>query len=146
MRNRFTQGTYIPKNTKKYIGTKKIRYLSSWELTFMRMCDSHPYIEQWASEPVKIPYIHPITGHKAMYVPDFLIQYRDKTGKVHKELIEIKPYNQTTNERANSKLEKAHAVINQAKWKAAMEWAKKYKLYFRIITENEIFITNKNKK
>ena len=37
-------------NIKKYLGTKQPRYRSGWELAFMRMCDAHPNITEWASE------------------------------------------------------------------------------------------------
>ena len=68
---KFHQGIYQVKNDQKYVGSKSPRFRSSWELTFMRMCDSHPSIIQWSSEPVRIPYKHPFTGKQSMYVPDF---------------------------------------------------------------------------
>ena len=98
----FARGLFTPQNVKKYIGSKQPRYRSGWELAFMRMCDAHPNIVNWASEPIRIPYINPITGRKTNYVPDFVIQYRDKNGRAHNEVIEIKPFNQTTQERAKS--------------------------------------------
>ena len=57
----------------------------------MRMCDNHPNITKWASENVKIPYMNPMSGKYSNYVPDFMIQYIDKDGKEHVEVIEIKP-------------------------------------------------------
>ena len=45
------QGTYNPKNPEKYAGKRLPRYRSGWELTFMRMCDNHPAVLSWASEP-----------------------------------------------------------------------------------------------
>ena len=41
---KFLKGDYIPENAEKYVGAKKPYYRSSWELAFMKMCDSHPYI------------------------------------------------------------------------------------------------------
>ena len=65
---KFLKGDYIPENAEKYVGAKKPYYRSSWELAFMKMCDSHPYITQWASENLKIPYRHPVTGkHTVMF-------------------------------------------------------------------------------
>ena len=61
---KFSQGVFTPKNVQKYLGTKQPRYRSGWELAFMRMCDAHPNITGWASEAIKIPYIHPITGRR----------------------------------------------------------------------------------
>ena len=93
---KFAQGTYTVTNASKYVGGKAPYFRSSWELAFMRLCDSHPNILKWASENIKIPYRHPLTGNFSNYVPDFMIQYIDKNGKEHVELIEIKPSNQTT--------------------------------------------------
>ena len=87
---KFASGTYTVENTSKYVGNKPPFYRSSWELAFMRMCDAHPNILKWASENVKIPYQNPATGRYSNYVPDFMIQYKDKNGAEHVELIEIK--------------------------------------------------------
>jgi hypothetical protein len=110
------------------------------------MCDAHPNITGWASEAIKIPYIHPMTGRSTRYVPDFIIQYADKRGKTHTEVIEIKPYNQTTEERATHVGEKAQAQINKAKWTAAVEWCSKKGMVFRVLTENEIFTNPTTRK
>ena len=142
----FARGLFTPQNVKKYIGTKQPRYRSGWELAFMRMCDAHPNIVSWASEPLRIPYVNPLTGRKTTYVPDFVIQYRDKNGKSHNELIEIKPFNQTPEERAGSQTEKAQALINKAKWQAAVEWSSQRGLRFRVLTENEIFLNPMQQK
>ena len=142
----FARGLFTPQNHKKYVGLKQPRYRSGWELAFMRMCDAHPNIVSWASEPLRIPYIHPMTGRKTNYVPDFVIQYRDRHGKSHNEVIEIKPFNQTTDERAGSQTEKAMALVNKAKWQAAYEWSSQRGLRFRVLTENEIFMNPQKKK
>lgn len=142
----FARGLFTPQNVKKYIGTKQPRYRSGWELAFMRMCDTHPNIVNWASEPLRIPYVNPLSGRKTTYVPDFVIQYRDKNGKAHNELIEIKPFAQTTEERASNQTEKAQALINKAKWQAAVEWSSRRGLRFRVLTENEIFLNPMQQK
>ena len=72
----FAQGIYEVKNTGKFVGKTLPKYRSSWELAFMRMCDQHPNILQWASEAIKIPYINPVSRRKVNYVPDFLIIYK----------------------------------------------------------------------
>lgn len=136
----FARGLFTPQNVNKYIGTKQPRYRSGWELAFMRMCDAHPNIVSWASEPLRIPYVNPISGRKTTYVPDFVIQYSDKNGRSHNEVIEIKPFSQTMEERASSQTEQQQAIINKAKWKAAVEWSSKRGLRFRVLTENEIFM------
>lgn len=134
----YQQGKFQPKNTEKYVGKHMPTYRSGWELHFMRMCDNHPSIIAWASESHRIPYVHPITGKKATYVPDFFMVYDDANGKRHAELIEVKPNGQILGN-AKSNHDMAHAVINQAKWKYAQQWCKQQGIGFRVITENDIF-------
>src|SRR5690606_4247425 len=128
-------GLFEPKNPEKYIGTRPIKYRSSWELVFMNLCDKHPSVQKWASESVKIPYINPFTGKATIYVPDFVINYVDRNGITHTELVEIKPMNQTLNEKARGTKNKVALAINKAKWAAASKWAKKNGMSFRVLTE-----------
>lgn len=141
----FAQGTYQPANPQKYVGDKPPYFRSSWELAFMRMCDQHPNILRWANESVKIPYQHPISGKYANYIPDFLIQYIDKDGGQHTELIEIKPSSQTTLENARGKLNQLQTHVNAAKWAAAQEWCQRKGIRFKVINEDQIFQTNKKR-
>ncbi len=135
----YNQGVYRPKNTSKYVGTLPITYRSAWELTFMNLCDQHPNVLQWASESIKIPYQHPLTGKWHQYIPDFFIIYMDRNGKKHGDIIEIKPMSQSVAEAAKSKRDKQAFMINQAKWKAALEWCKKQGLNFRVMTEHQLY-------
>lgn len=144
--SKFSQGIFEVQNLEKYVGGKAPYFRSSWELAFMRMCDSHPNITKWASENVKIPYLHPQTGKYANYVPDFMIQYVDKNGAEHVELIEIKPSNQTTMENARTLGQKWQTAINAAKWTAAQEWCQRKGLRFKVINEDQIFQNNKPRK
>lgn len=105
----------------------------------MRMCDSRVDIVQWASEPVKIPYQNPITGKYTVYVPDFFIQYVDRKGNKHTEIIEIKPKKETHEKFAKSKRDKIRLAINTFKWRAAAQWCKDRGLTFRVICEDDIF-------
>ena len=143
---KFLKGDYIPENAEKYVGAKKPYYRSSWELAFMKMCDSHPYITQWASENLKIPYRHPVTGKHTVYVPDFTIMYTDKNGRRHMEVIEIKPGSQTTLENARGQAEKVQVMINIAKWTAANEWCQRKGVRFRVLNENHIYTNTKKRK
>jgi hypothetical protein len=137
---RFAQGKYTLKNPAKYLGNNTPTYRSSWEFAFMRFCDEHPSVTQWASEAVKIPYRNPLTGKQTIYVPDFFIAYTDAKGTNHVELIEIKPQNQTIKEKlGRSRANQAHWVINQAKWEAARAWCKQKKIFFRVVNEGDIF-------
>lgn len=141
---RFAQGKFKPKFPEKYLGNKTPTYRSSWEFTFMKFCDEHPSVTQWASEAVKIPYRHPLTGKYTIYVPDFFISYVDKKNKKTVELIEVKPKSQAKRESlGRSKANQAHYIVNQAKWEAARSWCKDKGIIFRIITEDDIFHTGR---
>ena len=143
--SRFAQGEYTVENPTKYVGNKKPYYRSSWELAFMRMCDSHPNIHKWASENVKIPYMNPLTNRYANYVPDFMIQYTDRNGSTNVELIEIKPSNQTTMENAKGRGQQLAVAQNAAKWTAAQEWCQRKGIRFKVVNEDQIFQTNKKR-
>ena len=143
---KFATGKYEVVNTDKFVGNRNPTYRSSWELAFMRMCDSHPNIKKWASENVKIPYRSPVDGKYHNYFPDFMVQYTDKDGKQHVELIEIKPANQTTLENARSTGQKVQTAINAAKWTAAQEWCSRKGIRFKVINEDQIFRNNKPRK
>ena len=138
--SRFAQGKYTLKNPEKYSGTKTPTYRSSWEFAFMRFCDEHPSVSQWTSEAVRIPYKNPLTGKHTIYVPDFFIVYSDQKGKQRVELIEVKPANQTIKEKlGRSRHNQAAWVVNQVKWEAARAWCRQKKIFFRVVTETDIF-------
>ena len=137
---KFAKDYYKVKNPEKYIGTTPPLYRSSWELTFMTFCDNNPSVQEWGSEPVKIPYRDPLTGKHTVYVPDFLISYVDKNSKKHVELIEIKPANQMVKERVGKNpYNQAQFIKNQAKWAAAGQWCQQQGIRFRVINEHDIF-------
>ena len=146
MATKFASGSYEPQNPHKFVGGKFPTYRSSWELAFMRMCDSHPNIHKWASENIKIPYRSPIDGKYHNYVPDFMVQYTDKDGSQHVELVEIKPANQTTLENARTQGQKIQTAINAAKWTSAQEWCQRKGIRFKVINEDQIFKNNKPRK
>lgn len=141
----YSQGEYTPQNPKKYIGKFPILYRSSWELSLMRVLDMHPNVTQWASESISIPYMHPLTGKWTFYIPDFLVVFVDKSGNKRAEVIEVKPAKEALAERAKSKRDKLVLAVNQAKWKAAMEWCHKNKLTFKVLTEDQLFRNGKKK-
>lgn len=137
---KFAQGKFTLKNPEKYIGTKTPTYRSSWEWAVMQMFDNNPSISRWASEAIKIPYRCPLTNKQTVYVPDFFVNYVDKNGKSHAELWEVKPANQALKEKVGkSKINQAHYVKNMAKWEAARSWCKQQGIFFRVISENDIF-------
>jgi hypothetical protein len=113
----------------------------------MLFCDNNPAIQQWSSEPLRIPYRDPLTGKQTVYVPDFLIMYTDRNSKKHVELIEIKPASQMLKEKVGKNpYNQAQFVKNQAKWQAANEWCKQQGIKFRVINEHDIFHNGSKKK
>lgn len=137
---KYAQGKFTLKNPDKYIGGRTPTYRSSWEFAFMKFCDEHPSVSKWASEAIKIPYKNPFTGKQTIYVPDFFIAYVDAKGRQHAELIEVKPSSQMTMENAGrNQRNKAHVVLNQAKWEAANAYCKQNNIKFRVVTEQDIF-------
>ena len=141
--SRWAQGDYTILNREKYAGNGTPRYRSGWELTFMKFLDSNDHILQWASEPLAIPYRHPLTGKMTNYIPDFLITYRTKNNTMKAELIEIKPKKQSVIESKMSSKDRAIVAINYAKWHQATLWARNNGLTFRVINEDQIFANGK---
>ncbi len=135
----YTQGPFYPKNPKKYIGKGTIRLRSSWEFSFANFCDTNEHVLEWASEAIRIPYRHPLNGKNTTYVPDFLIRYKDKSGKIVTELIEIKPYKQSVIEGKMNGNQRATVAVNHQKWAAATAWCKKNGITFRVVTEKELY-------
>ena len=81
-----------------------------------------------------------MTGRHTIYVPDFFIAYSDRKGKQRAELIEVKPENQSLRENVGkSRHNQAQYIQNMAKWEAARAWCKQKGLYFRVISEKDIF-------
>jgi hypothetical protein len=137
--SKFAQGAYVVKNKEKYVGRGTPRYRSGWELAFMRFLDNNDNILQWASESISIPYRNPINGKQSIYVPDFLITYRNRNNTMIAEVIEIKPKKQSVIESKMKANERAVIAVNYAKWDAATKWCRKQGLLFRVITEDDMF-------
>jgi hypothetical protein len=137
--SKFAQGNYAIKNAHKYVGKGVPRYRSGWEHAFMRFLDNNDHVVNWASESLSIPYRNPVTGKQSIYVPDFLITYRNKNNQLIAELVEIKPKKQSVIESRMTAREGAVVAVNYAKWDAATKWARRNGLTFRVITEDDMF-------
>lgn len=143
---KYANGFYQILNPEKYVGKGQPHYRSSWEHSAMRMLDNNPAILKWASESIHINYKNPFTNKQTIYVPDFFVLYMDANNKQHAELWEIKPTKETSlQEAGKSKRAQAAAILNQFKWQAASAYCKANGLFFRIITEKELFWQGKNK-
>jgi len=141
--SKWAQGAYQVINPKKYVGQGMPRYRSGWEHSFMRFCDTNDNIMQWASESIRIPYLHPLTGKMTTYVPDFLITYKTRDNTLKAELIEIKPKGQSAITEGQKPRDRAVVAVNYAKWDAATKWCRNQGLTFRVITEDDMFKNGK---
>jgi hypothetical protein len=138
------KGLFFPKFPDKYVGdVNNIVYRSSWERKFMEFCDNNTMITKWGSEEIRIPYIKPTTKKIHHYYPDFFILYQDASGKMIKEVIEIKPMKEVALTRKSSTYDKVAIAINEAKWEAAKQFCAKHGMGFRILTEKSLFRTGK---
>jgi len=115
------------------------------ELTVMRFFDANSQVISWGSESIVIPYIKPTDGKMHRYFTDFNVRMKDRNGKVHKYVIEVKPHKQTMppknhgNKKPKTLLyEQLSYAINDAKWKAAKTWCDKNGYKFTIFTEKDI--------
>lgn len=152
------QGIYKPQNPKKYRGNvHNITYRSGWELSFMRWADTNASVVEWSSEEIVIPYRTVLdeaadrkngkktpTWHR--YYVDFFVKIKTKGGLFERILVEVKPYHETIPPVITEGTSKKSAlykqktwIVNQAKWRAASEWAHDRGMKFKVITEKNIF-------
>ena len=119
-------------------------YRSLWERRFMVYCDNNPNILEWGSEEIIIPYKSPLDKKVHRYFPDFFIKYKNSSGKIVREIIEVKPKRHLSPPKEPRRKTKRYLgevntyIINQAKFKAAEEFCKDRKLGFRILTEEHL--------
>ena len=142
------KGKFRPRIPKKYRGDyTNIIYRSLWELKFMKYCDSNQNILEWGSEEFFLPYRSPLDNRVHRYFPDFYIKVREKTGKIKKMIIEVKPLRQCMEPKRQKKKTRGYIyevreyAKNQAKWKAAEEYCLDRGLEFKILTEKELGIS-----
>lgn len=126
-------------NPDKYHGPLPVPCRSSWEVHFVQYCDTHPDMIAWAYEPIEIPYHDPITGKQKIYIPDFLINYRNAKGEEVQELVEVKPAHEQLDEHARNDGDRLLIARNRAKWEAASWWCQRHGCQFRIMNETNIF-------
>ena len=138
---------YKPSYPQKYKGdSNNIICRSSWERKFCRWCDLNESVLEWGSEEFSIPYLSHLDGRIHKYYPDFIIKVQEQSGKIKTYVIEVKPKKQTAPPKQKSRVTKSYIyeaktyAVNQAKWKAAVEWCADRLLEFKIITEEELGI------
>jgi hypothetical protein len=134
------KGLYTPQHPEKYLGDpRKIRFLSSWELSFMNFCDTNPNVIAWGSEEFRVKYFNPVKNKVCDYIPDFIVKYKDAQGNIITEVIEIKPLKEAVQKPKMSAYDKVALVINHAKWTAAKAMCDAAGIRFRVLTEQEMF-------
>lgn len=140
---------FVPKNPHKYVGdVTKIICRSSYERKFCIWCDMSENVLQWGSEEIVVPYQSPLDHRAHRYFVDFFIKVRTKSGAVKRHLIEVKPLRFTLppvqgKRKSKRFLEEVMQYgVNQAKWKAARQFAKQIGAEFSIITEHDLGIGN----
>ena len=140
-------GLYKPLYPKKYRGNpSRIVYRSLWEKKYMKYCDHTASILEWGSEEIIIPYRSPIDNRVHRYYPDFYIKVREKSGKISKYIIEIKPKKQTKPPYGKDKRTAAYKrealtfAKNHAKWNAAEEFCDDRQMKFLILTEDHLAV------
>ena len=137
------KGKFSPRYPEKYIGDyNKIISRSSWDCKVMEYSDKNPDFIAWSSEEMFLPYMSPVDGKKHKYFPDFIVKI--KSGDTTKTLmIEVKPEKQSKPPQQKTKLTKQYIQevvtwgVNQAKWKAAIEYCKDRKWEFVVMTSND---------
>lgn len=144
----FHKRLYKPLFPEKYAGDPtNVVMRSSWETRFANWCDKNPAVIKWSSEETIIPYRCPTDDRIHRYFVDFKIQIRNKDGLLKTYLIEVKPAKQTQppvypgRNTQRYITESMTFIKNQAKWKAAVEFAKDRGYEFKIITEHELGLT-----
>ena len=144
----FHKRLYKPLFPEKYAGDPtNVVMRSSWETRFASWCDKNPAVVKWSSEETIVPYRCPTDNRIHRYFVDFKIQIKNKDGILKTYLIEVKPAKQTQppvypgRNTQRYITESMTFIKNQAKWKAAVEYAKDRGYDFKIITEHELGLT-----
>lgn len=144
------KGRYRIQNPKKYRGDiNDVVYRSSWELKFMKWCDTNPSIMEWGSETVVIPYKSPVDNRIHRYFVDFYIKVKNKSGEIKKYLIEIKPEKFTKpppipQKKTKRFIEEVFTYgVNQSKWKYANEYCIDRGWEFLVLTERDLGLQTK---
>ena len=109
----------------------------------MLWCDSNSNIVQWSSEELVIPYLCPTDGRVHRYFIDFKITFNNQ----RTYLVEVKPKKQTVppEQKSTKKRDRKQYITevltyvkNQAKWKAANDYASKNNAQFQVWTEDTL--------
>jgi len=110
------------------------------EKRFFKLFDERKGIVKWASEEMYIPYVSPVDGKQHRYFIDIIA----KTEKGKLIFIEIKPKTQCAPPKQKKRNTQRYIQelvtwqVNEAKWKAAQEFAHKKGGEFLVLTEEHL--------
>ena len=142
------KGRYRILNPEKYKGNiNDVIYRSSWELKFMRWCDTNSSVIEWGSETTVIPYRSPVDNKFHRYFVDFYIKVVTKQGTTTRYLVEIKPEKFTKppeipKRQTRRFIEEVFQYgVNQAKWKSADEYCIDKGMKFLVLTEKDLGVS-----
>jgi hypothetical protein len=101
---------------------------------------------RWSFETLKIPYQSPVDKQVHYYIPDFIVEKRNKNNEIETLLVEVKPFKQTQEPKVGKRKSKKSLLnenitfaINKSKWEAAKSFCEKHSWKFVILTEKELF-------
>ena len=106
--------------------------------------DDNPNVIGWSNEEIVIPYLSPVDNRYHRYFPDFFVKVKNRAGIVESLILEVKPKSQSVAPKAQKKVTKRYINevmtygVNEAKWKAAVEYCKDRNWKFNVITEEHL--------
>lgn len=143
---------FRPNNPKKYHGdVNNIVSRSGWETKFLEWCDRDPSVIKFMSEELVIPYWSSCEGKARRYFVDFVIKLKKADGGIETLIIEIKPHAERFPPVPGKKKTKTYLTacktyqVNQDKWAAAEEYAKKQGVRFVVLDEYDLGIKQRPK-
>lgn len=121
-----------------------VNFKSRLELKAIKYADFNKHIVKWSLEPFHVKYLKPTDGKVHRYFIDLFLEF--STGD--RFLVEIKsknetqppkqPKNKTQKSLVNYQRALQTYAVNEAKWKAAREFAETKGMNFIILTEDEL--------
>ena len=108
--------------------------------------DTNPSVIEWSNEEIVIPYLSPVDNRWHRYFPDFFVRVKNKQGITEAMILEVKPLSQSKPPVKKTKITRRYITevmtwgINEAKWKAAVNYCKDRSWTFKVITEEDLGI------
>lgn len=144
--SKYITGTFHPRNKAKFKSNKPAEFRSGLERSYLIFCDTNPSVVSWSYESAIITYMDASRGNSVhRYIIDFVMDIKEKSGRVVRHYVEIKPdkFTRPPTKRGRMK-EKTWRTLqeqwlrNASKWKAANSYAKKRGAKFTILTEKHL--------